>query len=57
MTDEDVWQACRYVNADGFIRKLDGGLDETVREQGNNFSAGQRQLLSFARPFCTSPPS
>ena len=55
MTDEDVWQACRYVNADGFIRKLDGGLDETVREQGNNFSAGQRQLLSFARTILHKP--
>lgn len=55
MTDEDVWQACRYVNADGFIRKLDGGLDEAVREQGNNFSAGQRQLLSFARTILHKP--
>lgn len=55
VTDEDVWQACRYVNADGFIRKLDGGLDEAVREQGNNFSAGQRQLLSFARTILHKP--
>ena len=55
VTDEDVWQACRYVNADGFVRKLDGGLDETVREQGNNFSAGQRQLLSFARTILHKP--
>ena len=55
VTDEDVWQACRYVNADGFIKKLEGGLDETVREQGNNFSAGQRQLLSFARTILHKP--
>ena len=55
VTDEDVWQACRYVNAEGFIKKLDGGLDETVREQGNNFSAGQRQLLSFARTILHKP--
>ena len=55
VTDEDVWQACRYVNADGFVRKLDGGLDEAVREQGNNFSAGQRQLLSFARTILHKP--
>ena len=55
MTDEQVWQACRYVNADGFIRKLEHGLDETVREQGNNFSAGQRQLLSFARTILHKP--
>ena len=55
VTDEEVWQACRYVNADGFIRRLEHGLDETVREQGNNFSAGQRQLLSFARTILHKP--
>ncbi len=55
VSDEEVWQACRYVNADGFIGKLEHGLDETVREQGNNFSAGQRQLLSFARTILHKP--
>ena len=55
ISDDAVWEACRYVNADGFIRRLDGGLDETVREQGNNFSAGQRQLLSFARTIIHKP--
>ena len=53
--DQEIWQACRYVNADGFIRRLDGGLDEAVRERGNNFSAGQRQLLSFARTIIHKP--
>ena len=55
VSNEEVWQACRYVNADGFIKKLEGGLNETVREQGNNFSAGQRQLLSFARTILHKP--
>ncbi len=54
-TDEQIWEACRYVNADHFINKLDGGLDEIVRERGNNFSAGQRQLLSFARTIIHRP--
>jgi len=54
-TDEQIWEACRYVNADSFLKKLDHGLDEAVRERGNNFSAGQRQLLSFARTIIHRP--
>ncbi|MBQ8717935.1 MAG: ABC transporter ATP-binding protein [Clostridia bacterium] len=55
ITDEEVMQVCRYVNADHFINKLTRGLDEEVRERGNNFSAGQRQLLSFARTMAHKP--
>lgn len=54
-TDEEIMATCRYVNADSFISKLDLGLDEVVRERGNNFSAGQRQLLSFARTIIHKP--
>ncbi len=54
-TDEEVMEACRYVNADKIIEKLDSGLDEVVRERGNNFSAGQRQLISFARTIIHKP--
>ncbi len=53
--DDAVIEACRYVNADHFINKLSNGLDEVVRSQGNNFSAGQRQLLSFARTIVHKP--
>ena len=54
-SDEQVLEACRYVNADKFIERLADGLNEEVRERGNNFSAGQRQLLSFARTIIHRP--
>lgn len=54
-TQEQIQEAAHYVNADSFISKLDKGLDEPVRERGNNFSAGQRQLLSFARTVVHRP--
>ena len=55
VSDEEIMEVCRYVNADSFINKLENGLDEVVRERGNNFSAGQRQLLSFARTIIHKP--
>jgi ATP-binding cassette subfamily B protein len=55
ISDEEVWQACEYVNADHFINKLSEGLDYQILERGNNFSAGQRQLLSFARTIVHKP--
>ena len=55
ISDEEVMEACRYVNADSFISKLEAGLDDVVQERGNNFSAGQRQLLSFARTIIHKP--
>ena len=55
ISDEEVMEAARYVNADKFINRLEQGLGEVVRERGNNFSAGQRQLLSFARTIIHKP--
>jgi len=55
ISDEEVWESCKYVNADSFISKLEKGLDYEILERGNNFSAGQRQLLSFARTIVHKP--
>ena len=55
VSEAEIREAVRYVNADSFIDKLENGLDEVVRERGNNFSAGQRQLLSFARTIVHKP--
>ncbi len=54
-TDEEVKEVCRYVNADSFISKLPEGLNSQVIEKGENFSSGQRQLLSFARTVLAKP--
>ena len=54
-TDEEILTTCKYVNADSFISKLPKGLDDEIIERGENFSQGQRQLLSFARTVLYKP--
>jgi ATP-binding cassette subfamily B protein len=55
MSDERLRQAAMFVNADAFIEKLPDGYDHVVRERGANFSAGQRQLIAFARAIAFDP--
>ncbi|HZU12893.1 MAG TPA: ABC transporter ATP-binding protein [Chloroflexota bacterium] len=55
ISDADVRRAAVFVNADKFIEQLPDGYDHVVRERGANFSAGQRQLISFARAIAFDP--
>ncbi len=53
--DDELRAAARAVHADRFLERLPGGYDAPVRERGNNFSTGQRQLVSFARALAYKP--
>lgn len=54
-TDEEIINACKYVNAHEFIEKLDDGYDTEIGEGGNKLSIGQKQLISFARAIIANP--
>jgi ATP-binding cassette subfamily B protein len=53
--DDDVVAAARAIGADGFIRQLPEGYQTDVRKRGGRLSAGQRQLVAFARAFLADP--
>ena len=53
--EERIRTAVRSANAEGFIRRLPGGLRATLNERGGNLSAGQRQLLALVRMFVLDP--
>ena len=55
-TDEDVYNAAKLANADGFIRRLPDGYNTVLTGDGANLSQGQRQLLSIARAAIADPP-
>ena len=54
--DELVWSCCEAVCADRFIKRFPGRLDHVMDESGRTLSAGERQLLSFARALVYNPP-
>lgn len=56
ISDEDIIKACKYVNADKFIDKLNDKYSSHVNERGSTFSQGQRQLIAFARAIAFNPP-
>lgn len=55
LPDADMIEASKYVNAHGFIDRMEAGYDRKVYERGATFSTGQRQLLSFARTLAHKP--
>ncbi len=55
ISDLDIRKAAEFVNADGFISRLENGYETAVMERGSTLSAGQRQLLSFARTLAFDP--
>ncbi len=55
ISDEAIYEAAKFVQADAFIQKLPHGYDEPIGERGATFSSGQRQLLSFARTMALNP--
>lgn len=54
-TDEEIVQAAKAVNAHDFIVKLEKGYDTELSERGGGLSAGQKQLLAFARTMVSNP--
>ena len=55
-TEEELWEALTSANADGFVRRLEQGLDTITGERGSKLSGGERQRLSIARALLKNPP-
>lgn len=53
--DQEIWDVCRAMGIDDWVRSLPDGLDTEVRERGSRFSAGERQLVALGRAFLADP--
>lgn len=54
-SDREIWDVCRAMGIDDWVRSLPEGLDTEVRERGSRFSAGERQLVALGRAFLMDP--
>lgn len=54
-SDNEIMEACKFVNCDTLINKYPDGLDHIAQERGKNYSQGERQLISFARTVLSRP--
>ena len=55
-TEEELWAALSAANADGFVKRMEQGLDTITGERGTKLSGGERQRLSIARALLKNPP-
>jgi ATP-binding cassette subfamily B protein len=55
ITDQDIENVVRMVNADRFVKRLSNGFDEVLSEEGSTLSTGERQLICFARVLAFDP--
>lgn len=54
-TDDEIWDALRIAQSEGFVRNMDGGLDARISQHGRNISGGQKQRIGIARAICKDP--
>ena len=55
LSDEEIWEAIKMASAEEFVNSLPEGIEEIAKERGESYSAGQKQLLAFARIFAHNP--
>ena len=54
-SDDDIWEALRVAQSDGFVSEMEGGLEASISQHGRNISGGQKQRIGIARAVCKDP--